>query len=325
MFWLDDAVELLVGERREWFKHERAIRLFQFHVWTLTSTHLPAATAGEFSLAGQMAAIKFLDYLEEEEYVESEDSASRKFSTPFMERPLINLADKPEQTTKRILIMREHSTIYREIYDRMLAVPGGLLALLGTPSPSRFDRIIEKQRENAEAAVGVINYLLRYIQHGDLRVKGGATSARAFHFMWAPTKDIPGRRGTILEGKSPSARTLAAKWRQFERSAIFIYLNERHGFSQSPIPIDDDEFVPILLKQSEQIEELRHYFGAYAYIAESLEAAGGEPPFVTVPDTIDRVPVSTAPFSDAELKIIGDYNEDKPIIDTKLEPDDLGI
>ena len=183
---------------------------------------------------------------------------------------------------------------------------------------------MEKRRANAEAAVGVINYLLRYIQHGDLRVKGGATPARAFHFMWALTKDIPGRRGKIVEGKSPSARTLAAKWRQFERSAIFIYLSERHGFSQSLIPIDDDEFVPILLKQSEQIEELRHYFGAYAYIAEILEAAGGEPPFVTVPDTIDRVPVSTAPFSDAELRIIGDYKEDKPIIDTRLEPDDLG-
>ena len=322
MFLLEHAVELLVGERNELFKHERAIRLFQFHVWSLTSSEFPAGTA-YVGRAGQMAAIKFIDYLEEEDFCESEESAARRFSAAG-ERVVIDLADKPQQRMARILTMRHTNNIYRQIYDHMLAIPGGLLALLGTPSLSKFDCDMVKRQADAKAVVGVVDYRLRYIQHrpGEKR---GAGLKHAFHFMWAATRDIPGKRGKTVEGKSPSARTLGAKWRQYERSAIFIYLNERHGFSQYPIPIDDYEFVPNLLKQSEEIAEMRRYFGAYAYIAESFEAAGGAQPFVKVPDTVTRVPVSTARFSDGELRIMAAYNEDKPFIDSRLEPDDLDL
>ena len=191
------------------------------------------------------------------------------------------------------------------------------MGLLGTPFCADFDLEMAKRRADAEAAVDVIDYRLRYIQHGP-GDKRGSSPKHAFHLMWAATKDIPGKRGKIVEGKSPSVRTLTRKWHQYERSAIFIYLNDRQEFSQVPLPINDFEFAPKLLKQSQNAEQLRRYFGAYAYIAEAVERAGGERPFVKVPDTVTRVPVSTARFSDAELKIIAAYDEDKHLIDSRL-------
>src|ERR1700730_1098527 len=323
MFLIDDAVEVLVGERNELFKYERAIRLFQFQVWTLTSQEFFPGATTHVSHAGQIAAVMFLDYLEEEDFVESESEA-RKFRAVGQSQ-LINLGDKPLQRMERILMMRQNSNIYRQIYDQMLALPGGLLGLLGTPSPGDFDLEMARQKANADAVVGMVENQLRYIQDGSGDKRRGSSPAQAIHFMWAATKDIRGRRGKTVEGKSPSARTLGSKWRQYERSAIFIYLNERHGFSQRPMPIDDFEFVPNLLKQSDNLKELRRYFGAYAYITECFKAAGQEQPSVKVPATIDRVPISTEPFSEAELGIIAGYEEDKPLIDSRLEADDLDI
>jgi hypothetical protein len=322
MFLLNEAVKLLVGERREIFKYERAIRLFQFHVWTLSSHEFLSAVTSLVSRAGQLAGVKFLDYLEEEQFVECEGEARRFRAQGQIQS--VNLADKPPQRMDRILWMRDHSLIYREIYDHMLGMRGGLLGLVGTPSLREFDCDIAKRQESAEATAGVVDYRLRYIQHGP-GDKRGASPSHAFHFMWGLTKNIPGKQGARVEGKSLSKRTLADKWRQYERSAIFLYLNERHGFAQSPIPIDDVEFVPKLLRQSEEGEELRRYFGAYAYIAASFKRACSEKPVVKVPDTIQPVPISTEPFSDAELKIIAAYKEDKPLIDTKLEPDDIEV
>jgi hypothetical protein len=257
----------------------------------------------------------FLDYLEEEDFYDSPEAIRRFGAT-----------DKPMQTMEQIVRMREHNVMYRDIYDWMIAQHpgGGLLGLLGTPSRGDFDQEMAKRQADAEAAVSIVDYRLRYMQHGP-GDKRDANLKRATHFMWAATKDIPGKRGKTVKGKSPSTRTLRDRWREYERSAIFIYLNERHGFSQSPIQIDNFEFVRRLLKQSEDVKELRRYFGAYAYIAESFEAASQEQPFVKVPDTIDRIPVRVEPFSKAELKIIEDYKEDKPLIDSRLEPDDLDV
>jgi hypothetical protein len=318
MFLLDEAVKLLVGKRTEHFKYERAIQLFQFQVWSLTPEYTSLHVTDPVNRAGQMAAIMLLDYLEEEAFYDSPE-AYRRFGPK----------EKPKQTMEQIVRMREANPIYRDIYDFMITLPrgiltGGLLGLLGAPSPRYFDLVMANQQADAEAAVSIVDYRLRYIQHGpdDRR---GSRPRHAFYFIWAATKDIPGRRGKTAKGKAPSTRTLATKWHRFKKSAIFLYLNERHGFSQSLIRIDDFEFVSKLLKHSENVEELRRYFGAYAYIAESFEAAGGEQPFVEVPDSVARVPVSTAIFSNGELDIIAAYDEDKHLIDSKLEPDDLDV
>jgi hypothetical protein len=81
-------------------------------------------------------------------------------------------------------------------------------------------------------------------------------------------------------------------------------------FSQFPwFGKGDVVFVEQLLKESQDIDELRRFFGAYAYIAETIRDAGGEKPVLTIPATVPRLKVQTAPFSKAELQTITDYDK----------------
>ena len=53
-----------------------------------------------------MAAVKFLDYLEDRDFFESEQVARRRFSAVGEEIGLIDVTDKPQQRMARILTMR---------------------------------------------------------------------------------------------------------------------------------------------------------------------------------------------------------------------------
>jgi hypothetical protein len=64
---------------------------------------------------------------------------------------------------------------------------------------------------------------------------------------------------------------MSDRTKEFIGSEIFIYLNEMQEFSQFPwFGKGDVVFVEQLLKESQDIDELRRFFGAYAYIAETI-------------------------------------------------------
>ena len=63
-----------------------------------------------------------------------------------------------------------------------------------------------------------------------------------------------------------------------------------------------------LLRESNDTSELLRFLGAYAFLVETFMKAKSDLFYVSVPDSIPRIPISTPPFSKAELETIGQYD-----------------
>jgi hypothetical protein len=214
----------------------------------------------------------------------------------------------------RISALRSNQT-YRGLHDSIFATRGTLENLLYCPSPQQFDADLEIHRDKAKIAADLFDYRLRHAQHGSA-YPGYGTTRHAVFFKWWPTHDVEGRKGTTVEGKSPSPKTLFRWANAFQRTAIFIYLNESRGYSQIPeFGNEAGDFLRPLRAAAQDVDELRRFFGTYAYIAETIEAAGGERPSLIVPPTVPRVEIQTAPFTQPELQVLADYSQDAVLMD----------
>ena len=96
VFDVEDVVKLLARKREEAFEGERAIRLFQFRVWVLFPGTNEAKAA---KWAALITTVKFLDRAEEDYFSDEEDARLR---AEHGRGTLVNLNDKPPQTTRRI-------------------------------------------------------------------------------------------------------------------------------------------------------------------------------------------------------------------------------
>lgn len=307
-FDLESAVELLVGERNEQFEFERAIRLMEFQTWIYwpgTNTKMP-------KIAGLMAAVLLLENIEDDIYF---DEAGLEQSLKDPDRqPSIDFDDKPNATLGRISALRSNQT-YRSLYDCIFAADGSLENLLYCPSPPQFDADLERRRDKAKIAADLIDYQLRHAQHGNA-YPGYGTTRHAVFFKWWPTSDVPGKRGITAEGKSESPKTLFHWAKEFQITSLFIYLNESRGCSQIPEFINyDGDFLRSLRAAAKDVDELRRFFGSYAYIAETIKAVGGERPSIVVPRSVPRVEIQTAPFTRPELQVIADYSQNAVLMD----------
>ena len=72
---------------------------------------------------------------------------------------------------------------------------------------------------------------------------------------------------------------------------------------------DDDSFIDDLLREANDPSELLRFLGAYAYLVETFTKAHSDLFYVAVPDSIPRIPISTPPFSKAELETISQYDD----------------
>jgi hypothetical protein len=149
------AVALLSGERNEEFEFERAISLLEFQTWIYSpGTNLA-------NIAGLMAAVLILENIEDDIYA---DEPKLPLADPD-EPTSINLNDKPDATLHRISVLRANKT-YKGVHDRIFALRGSLKSLLYCPSPDNFDADVAKRRTRAQSAADLIDYRLRYAQHG---------------------------------------------------------------------------------------------------------------------------------------------------------------
>src|ERR1035437_10507637 len=113
--FISDAPRLLVGTREEKFKHERAIRMFQFQTWIFA----PGEVAIKY--AGLIAATKILRKIEEDVFLPEECTSE----------------ELPDITLEKICELRTKSSYWRslywDIYDKIIAAYGGLTALIDRP------------------------------------------------------------------------------------------------------------------------------------------------------------------------------------------------
>jgi hypothetical protein len=285
---LRDVLSVLFGDKGEKFEYERAMRLFQFQTWIF------APTMESIRYAGLIAATKIARTIELTEYLPMYDSEDYL----------------PKMTLERLFELRQKRPSYWSMYNNIIAAGGGLPALLEAPTPALFDSVMTQQRTKAKIVADLVDYRFRYALYGQDGASG-ANINHAIFFNWWPTHDIPGKRGITVKNKSVSAKTMRNSWDRWKRSAIFIYLHVKHGFSQS-LPdanVEPTKFVDVISDAAKNVDELRQLFGAYAYIAEAINRATGERPYITVPKEFPRITISVAPFSDIEQQTMAQYAE----------------
>jgi hypothetical protein len=95
-FDLENAVKLLVGERKEQFEFERAIRLMEFQTWI----YWPGANTNLPHIAGLMAAVLLLENIEDDIYFE-EAALTHSVTDPDQQLS-VNVDDKSNATLYRI-------------------------------------------------------------------------------------------------------------------------------------------------------------------------------------------------------------------------------
>jgi hypothetical protein len=306
VFDFEDAMKLFAQQREEAFEGERAIKLFQFRTWMLFSD---TDEAKYVRWAGYIAAVKLLEQMDDDFFVGEEGARQRSEG----ERVLIDLSDKPPQTLRRIETLRRENTAYREMYDHLIGRRCGLLALLYAPPPPVFDQAVKNRIEHMHIVADLIDYRLRYMQHGVGTGTGinpnGANHSHALFFCWWPTHEVKTGRGKTSPNKAVSTRTMRTWWERFEASALFIYLIQKHGFQQLPMDTDTDLFVDHLIRDSNDTAEVLRFLAAYAYLVETFRTAGSDLIYLSVSDSVLRVPVLTAPFSKIELETISQYGD----------------
>jgi hypothetical protein len=308
---LRDVIRLLIGDRPEQFPYERAISLFKFQVWIL----LPDQ---EFvHLAALTAATKILERIQDDVFVEQQDPIERSKSPWLI--PLIDLNDRPPLTADRICDLRNRPA-FHAIFNSYVANLGGLDALLHALPPPQLDATIRKRIENCSVVTDLVDYRLRYAR--TIGANGNASTDRhAKFFTWWPTRKMPGGRGVRPLGKSASPKTMD-KWSDiWDRTQIFLYLNVKCDFQQFPGAVDNESFVDHLRKSANDIDGLRRFFGAYAFVSETL-AEDGKRVTSLVPESLPRVAVEAPPFTEQELATIAAYDANNFYLEGYQKEDD---
>jgi hypothetical protein len=293
-FDLEDAIVLLSGERAERFRLERAVRLYQLQVWTLFPND-------DFYVAWaeMIAGVHLLAFLEMEMYCDETDAINRA-ERPY-EASWLNLTDKQPQSLYRIATDSRRNLAYGALHDHVIAPLGGLVAVLYAPRPTVLQQEIEERLTKAAIATALFHYMVRYIKLQDADRNGGNLNHAKF-FLWWPKRKRPKKKGVLSD--TPSTKTMSKWWNTFNSTVPFLYLNEYCGFSQYPIDPDDEGFAEKLIKMADDVDQLRRFIGAYAYVNEAVYP---ERPSI-VPISVARIPVPAEPLTADELATIRAYD-----------------
>jgi hypothetical protein len=291
-FDLSNVVRLLTGERDEYFEYERAIRLFQFQLWMLSLGNSWS------KLAVLTAATKLLDRILDDDFVDEESARQQRTSNSG-----ISLTDRP---IERLDSSRARIPAFEKLFEATVNKLGGMPALLDALPPAQLDTLIWNQIQSYEIVSDLLSYRVRYVLTMSSDV--ASTVKHAKHFVWYPTRETRPGQGRSLPGVPPSFKTMEKKWKDCENTGVFLFLNSRCGFKLYPTSVDDDFFAENLLRSAETVDELRRFFGAYAYLREALEPEKRAMIELTVPRSVPRVAISVDPFTSEELNRIQAYD-----------------
>jgi hypothetical protein len=241
---LNHLVELLIDESKS--QYMRAIRLFEFQ----TAVYHPkafkrlVATQGDVRAPTRMlktarifAAIKILEKIEADLKQKKGDGA-------------ISIKDLAADED------------YRSIFDDVIATNGGWMRIRHSKSVRSFDKG-NHANKGALAAAKIVDFSYRFSKH--------LAGTRY------PRRSNPGgveaSKYVVRNVCEPpiSKSTIKTRWREYQSSAIFLYLLlKQGGFDLRPDRVGSKHFLDVLLSQVDDVDMLRKYFSAYQVVHSAL-------------------------------------------------------
>jgi len=82
-------------------------------------------------------------------------------------------------------------------------------------------------------------------------------------------------------------------WNKLKDSALFLYLICKHDFDRFPIDPNNPAFVENLWREAKKEEELKRFFGAYAFLVDVFRKGDSDLVCVKLPTSINRHKITT--------------------------------
>jgi len=229
---LDETASMLTDEFESIYL--RAIRLFEFQICLFFPKALSSERLHDWHAnARLLAALRLLEYLE------------------------IKAKDNKETVSLKKLAANPH---YAEIFDKIILKTGGSRGIRSVERSTEFDEQIAIRRRQAGVVTKIVDFCFRFARlKPKIRAKGRVTMARS------------------IVSRAPSYKcrrklsTLKTRWREYGKTAGFLYLLAVQRYELIPLPVTDTNFTKRLLKQANDIEHIREFFWAYQYLCKNLE------------------------------------------------------
>ena len=154
---------------------------------------------------------------------------------------------------------------YRSIFDDVIAANGGWSRIRHSPSARNFDRgthLKDKKKQKAQAAANIVDYSYRFSKH----------LANARYRKRRNPGGVDAARYVVRKAVQPvaSESTMKGCWRKYQFPAIFLFLMYNQKFNLKPPRVSSKNFLEKLLRQAEDIDELRRFFCAYQTVRAAL-------------------------------------------------------
>ena len=243
---LGHVVELLIKEDgAATSRLRRAIRLFEFQVALFHPASFDKLVASEgdvtaptniLKMARIFAATKILENIE---------------------------ADLKQKENVSVVSIRELAADenYQSVFDDIFA-NGGWPRIRQCWTAREFDGDIAARRGEAQVVANIVDFSYRFSQH--------LASAKY------PRRRNPGgvdaAKYVVRKAYRPvvSESTIKSRWRVYKLPAIFLYLMLNQRFDVRPSRVNSPKFLDGLLRQADNIDELRSYFCAYQTVRAAL-------------------------------------------------------
>ncbi|HEY2245224.1 MAG: hypothetical protein WAV38_17100 [Xanthobacteraceae bacterium] len=244
---LKHIVELLIKDSEPTSRFLRALRLFEFQVSVFYRKSFDLLVASESNVTAPTAKLKKAQILAAIKILEKIE------------------ADLKQKQNLSVISIRELAADenYQSIFDDVIVTNGGWSRIIQSISARAFDKNIAARCSEAETAVNIVDFSYRFSKHPastrNTRRKnpGGVDSAK--YVVRKAYKPIAGGESVVKK-----------RWRKYSSPAIFLYLMLTQKFDLQPPQINSTEFVDKLLKQADNIDELRRYFCAYQTVHAAL-------------------------------------------------------
>ena len=243
---LNHVVEFLTKNCKSTCRFHRAIRLFEFQVSLFYPKAFEGLVASKIDVpaptkilktARIFAAIKILEKIE---------------------------ADmKKEKNSSRISIQElAANENYRNIFDGVIGINGGWRRIRHSMSARRFDKNIVARCRDAQFAANIVDFSYRFSKHlGSTRYSGRTNPG-----------GVSAARYVVGKAYRPRMEETSIKnrWRAYQLQGIFLYLMLNQQFNMKPPRVGAKKFLEELLRQADNLEELRRFFCAYQAVRAAL-------------------------------------------------------